>query len=216
MHQASRLIKIVTCLALVVTAMSTAAAADTSGAVLTKVEYQQLREMQERDKAAASGGHASIKGLIGICDRTVDVSPLIKASKARCLAVVSYAVGDANVIKAANPCSKLKTADAALNCLTPSFVALASDAEALVTSARQVNRIATARRFKSSCVAALGGPKKGLTLLSKFTGDLRLLVTSMEAHNLGLFDVVIKHVNSLEGAVKSNPAPASISICPHQ
>jgi hypothetical protein len=198
-------------------AMGTAtAAASSSTGVLTKVEYQQLRAMRAGTKASASGHHGSLKAALAVCRRAADVSPLLRASKARCEAQIYFGIADLNIVTAAVRCGKLKTADQAFNCLTPSFSALSSDSEALVRSVRQVDRAATARRFKSGCVAVLGAPKRGLALFVRFADDVRVLVASMQAQNLGLFNVVIKRVDSLEGSFKSVHAPSSLSVCPHQ
>lgn len=217
MDRTSRLIKLVLSLGLAVAATSSAAAAaDTSGAVLTKVEYQQLRAMQAGTKAAAGNAHGSLRAALPACRRALGVSPLLRASKAKCEALLYYAIADLNIVSAVRRCDKVKTADAALNCLTPSFSAFSGESEALVLAVRRVVRVATARKFKSDCVAALGTSKAGLSLLSRFADDVRVLVASMRAHNLGLFDVAIKRVDGLEGSLKSIRKPGSISICPHQ
>lgn len=214
MHRTSRLIKLVACLALVAVATSAAAEADTSGAVLTKVEYQQLVKIGSGTKSALSGRHGSVRAAIPSCRRALGVSPLIRASKGRCVALLVFLISDLNVASAARRCGKLTTTDQALDCLTPSFSALSGNTETLLGSARRVERLATARRFKRNCVAALAGPKRWATLVGDFAHDLKVLVASMRAHNLGLFYVAAKHVDSLEGSLTSIRS-ASIAVCPH-
>jgi hypothetical protein len=220
MHLTGRLIKLVVSLAFLVAVMSTAAAAaQSSGAVLSKVEYQQLRAMQVGTSSALSGHHSSLKNALPVCRRAAGVSALLRASKARCAALVHYAIGDLNVVSATLRCTKLKTVKTeveALSCLAPSFSAFSGDSETLLLSTRRVANIATGRKFKSSCVAALGGAKSDLRLLGEFATDLRVLVAAMRAHNLGLFEVAGKRVSNLEGALKSVRSPGSLSICPHQ
>jgi hypothetical protein len=215
MHRTNRLIKLLACLAVVFAAASATAAAATSGAVLTRVEYQELRTIQRGTKAVTSGHHGSPKSALAVCRREPDVSPLIRATKAECSALVHFVIGDLNVASAAHRCSKVKTVVQALNCLAPSFSALSADSQGLVASARRVARAATLRRFDADCIAALGSSKKGLVLLGKFAGDVRVLVTSMRSHNLGLFNVAIKHVHSLDGQLNSVTKPGPISVCPH-
>lgn len=209
------LIKLVVCLALVVAASSTAtAAAGTSGAVLTKVEYQQLVKLGKGAKSATTGRDGAVKAAIPACKRALGVSPLIRASKARCVALMYYLISALNIESAAHRCASGKTADQALSCLTPSFESFSDSSEALLLSVRRVDKLATARKFKANCVAALAGPKKWVALLGKFQGDLSVLVAAMKADNLGLFYVAIKRVDGLEASIESLHA-APISSCPH-
>jgi hypothetical protein len=214
-HRTSRLIKLAVCLALVVVATSTAAeAAGTSGAVLTNVEYQQLVKIGKDMKSAASGRHGAVKAAIPVCRRALGVSPLIRASKARCTALMYYLISALNIESAARRCGSQKTADDALTCLTPSFTSFSDNSETLLLSVRRVDQLGTARKFKGNCVAALAGPKKWVALLGKFQSDLSVVLASMKAENLGLFNVSIKRVDGLESSIKSLHS-APISSCPH-
>jgi hypothetical protein len=197
--------------------MSTgAAAAQPPGAVLTKAEYHDLTALQAAAKAALSGHHGPLRRAVTICRRAPGGSALLRANKAKCAALAYYAIGDLNVLSATRRCSKVKTLTVAqaFECLAPSFSALSGDAEILLQSARRAASTATARKFKSSCVAALGGSKQGLRLLGEFASDLKVLVASMKAENLGLFTVVIKRVDRIKGSIRTVKTPG-LSVCPH-
>jgi hypothetical protein len=215
-HRTNRLIKLGACLVLLAatTGSSAVAAAQTPGAVLTKAEYQELTALQRGTKAALSSNQGSLRAALPVCRRALGVSALVRASKARCVALVYFGIGDENVVSAARRCEKVKTTDEALACLTPSFSAFSGDSETLLLSARRVARDATVRKFKTTCVSALGGSKQGLAILTQFAGDVRVVVASMKARNLGLFGVAIKRVDRIESSLKSVKAPA-LPTCPH-
>jgi hypothetical protein len=208
MNGAMRSIALLTCLIVCLIGAATATAA-TSG-TLTAAEYTQLASAEKALNSAASSNAAGL-----VCKDTKNVSPLLAAWKTGCTDVVGYAIDGGKAQSAAKSCAKRASVAARMTCMLPGYKTFSLVAAAYYRADKNIDKIAAARGFSTTCVAVLGDPAKVVAAEGRLANDLKLLVTALRAKNAAAVQVAATVADKDQAQAQTNTT-TSLSLCPHK
>jgi hypothetical protein len=209
MNGAMRLIALLSCLAALLIGATAAAGAAPSG-VLTAAEYTQLASAQKALNAASSPNAAA-----AVCTRTQAVSPLLAAWKTGCTQIVGDAIDGIKAQSAAKSCTKHPTVASRMTCMLPSYQAYYLVAAAYYRADKNIDRVATARGFSSSCVAVLGDPPKVVAAEGRVASDLKQLVNALRTKNVAALQTTATLADKDQRQAQAS-RPTSLSLCQHE
>jgi hypothetical protein len=201
----------------VLLAMSTGvAAADSSPAVLTNAEYQQLVLLQGQYTAKSLKSLPALEAAQAKCNKVRPVSALVGAERADCRDGFSWLIASVRIESKLKGCARGTTVNRRLACLLPYYQKLSVAVRGLYHADAYVNRVASGRHFNSTCVRALGDSAKAIAAEGRMATDASRLVSAIRTRDAlsvqkygGLYDA---DTADAESAGSKTP----LTVCPHQ
>ena len=181
---------------------------------LTAAEYQQLRNAQDRIRSLEASDGRSLQKADAVCSHVQAVSRLIIEVRNGCLDLIRLGGDDAKLNAQATKCGINPPSEAAiLTCLVPAVQSYYQDAAGFYRAESDVDRLARARGFSSSCVAVIGDSPGNIAAEHQLALDLKQAVQALQAQNPQALQTLSGQIQAAVAAIK--PGPHSLSLCPH-
>ena len=182
---------------------------------LTIPEYQQLRHAQDRIRTLEASGQRSLQRANTVCTHIQSVTRLITAVRKGCLDLVRLGGDGAKLNAQATRCGINPPSEAAiLTCLVPSVQGYYRDAAAFYRAESDVDQLARARGFSSSCVAVIGDSRGNLVAEHQLALDLKRAAQALQDQNPQALQTLSDQIRAAVSAIA--PGPRSLSLCPHE
>ncbi len=182
---------------------------------LTAQEYQLLHTAQARLKALGADSESAISRSRRVCGALRQVTPLLRAAKADCLAFAAFAIDTLRADTAAAHCTATGSTISQMDhCMLPSFTAYRASTRVYYLADRHVDQAAHSRGFSNRCVAVLGNSESIVTAEGRLATDLGAMVSALRRSSTSALQSAARRVDS--DANRLRGSSGSLALCPHQ
>jgi hypothetical protein len=209
-----RLLGIVLALAALDVVPAVGAAAHAT-APLTASEYRQLQLAQSRIRSLESSDARGLQRANAVCTHLRPVSRLILTVRTGCLDLIRLGGDNARLNARATRCGINPASTAALlRCLVPAVQNYYNDAEGFYRAESQVDQLARARGFTSTCVAVIGDSPANIAAEGRLAGVLRAAVQALEHQNPLALQALPEEIRAAVRGIHRRRS--SLAACPHR